>query len=352
MNWLKDHFKGIILYGFLYGILMLFFLYPMPYELYLPGGVNSAEEFVEIEQSYPSSGSFNSSYVSVVTKPSPFQFLLAKLNNKAEIREMGKVERKIPIAEITKQDRLQKLNSINTSLIAAYDTANKEIHYTENGQVIIYRLMDSPAYKILEVGDIIVKINNTEITNYDKLSNELKSIECNESFYITVLRDEKEITLNIQKEKDKNDNCILGVYTYSNYIFDSTHSYPNFNIIDTTGYGPSAGLIQTLSVYNMLTPVDITYGLKIAGTGTIDVQGNVGIIGGINQKVFGACKANVDIFFAPDIDYLGGNDKAVHNNYKDALKAKEIMNSDIIIVPVKTLDDAINYLTEHYGQNN
>lgn len=351
MNWFKDHFKSVIIYVFIYAILMIFFLYPMPYELYLPGGVESAEEFVQFEQSYSSSGSFNSSYVSVVTKPTPFQYLLAKLNSKTDIRKMGVAESKIPIAEITKKDRLYKLSSIYASLIAAYDAADKEISYTENGVVIIDRIMDTPAYNKLEVGDIIININNTDVNNFEGVTSVLKDIGCNEPFYITILRDDKEITLNIEKEENQNGSCLLGLYidyTYTNYIFDSKTSNPEFEVIDKTGYGPSAGLIQTLSAYNMLTPVDITYGLKIAGTGTIDEHGNVGIIGGIKQKVFGACKANVDIFFAPDFDY---GHEGEFNNYKDALKAKEIMNSDITIVPVKTLDDAINYLMEHYGQN-
>jgi len=329
---------------------MVFFTYPMPYEVYLPGGVDSAQEFVEFENAYPSSGSFNSAYVSVITKPSPFQYTLAKLNKKAVISaKMSDEQRKIPINEILKKDNLMKISSIHNALILAYETSGNTLSYTSNGVVIIDRIIDTPAYESLEVGDIITKINHEDIEDYLEAFDIISSIGCNEPFYLTIYRDNKEVTLNIEKEERENKGCILGLSqydTYTNYIFDSTKSNPKFNLIDTSGYGPSAGLIQTLSIYNMLTPIDITYGLKIAGTGTIDINGNVGIIGGVEHKVFGACKANVDIFFAPDFDY---GENGAYNNYRDAIKARDIMKSDMIIVPVKTFDDAINYLMANYG---
>ena len=52
--------------------------------------------------------------------------------------------------------------------------------------------------------------------------------------------------------------------------------------------GPSAGLIFSLAIYDKITPGTLTGGRDIAGTGTIDVNGNVGEIGGIQQKIAGA----------------------------------------------------------------
>ncbi len=52
--------------------------------------------------------------------------------------------------------------------------------------------------------------------------------------------------------------------------------------------GPSAGLMFTLGIIDKLEPDDLTGGKIIAGTGTIDDEGNVGPIGGIPQKLVGA----------------------------------------------------------------
>jgi len=61
--------------------------------------------------------------------------------------------------------------------------------------------------------------------------------------------------------------------------------------------GPSAGLMFTLGVYDLVTGQNLTGGRKIASTGTIDVEGNVGIIGGVQQKVVAAEQAEAEYFF-------------------------------------------------------
>ena len=63
--------------------------------------------------------------------------------------------------------------------------------------------------------------------------------------------------------------------------------------------GPSAGLMFSLGIYDLLTPGDLTGGKFIAGTGTITVDGKVGAIGGIQQKMSGAKEAGATVFLVP-----------------------------------------------------
>ena len=63
--------------------------------------------------------------------------------------------------------------------------------------------------------------------------------------------------------------------------------------------GPSAGLMFTLGIIDKLDPVDLTDGKIIAGTGTMDNDGNVGPIGGIPQKMIAAYGAGARYFLAP-----------------------------------------------------
>jgi PDZ domain-containing protein len=69
--------------------------------------------------------------------------------------------------------------------------------------------------------------------------------------------------------------------------------------IDKNIGGPSAGLMFALSIYDTLTPGSLTHGGKVAGTGTIDAQGHVGVIGGIEQKIAGARQAGAQLFLVP-----------------------------------------------------
>ena len=105
----------------------------------------------------------------------------------------------------------------------------------------------------------------------------------------------------------------------------------------------------SLELYNQLVSEDITKGKAIAGTGTIDHKGNVGRIGGIEMKVMAADKAGAEIFFVPDdtidADIAQYNPK-LRSNYHEALRASIKIKSKMKIVPVKTFNEALNYLRE------
>ena len=74
-------------------------------------------------------------------------------------------------------------------------------------------------------------------------------------------------------------------------------------------------------------------GKTIVGTGTIDINGNVGEISGIKYKLIGAVNKGAEVFLVP-----------VGENYKEAKKLKKERNYDIKLVPVATFDEALKYL--------
>ena len=93
--------------------------------------------------------------------------------------------------------------------------------------------------------------------------------------------------------------------------------------------GPSAGLMWAVGLYELLTPGDLTQGRAIAGTGTIGLDGSVGAIGEIAEKVLGAEDAGADLFLVPEgnLPELDGID-----------------TGDMRVVPVATFDDALEAL--------
>jgi PDZ domain-containing protein len=92
--------------------------------------------------------------------------------------------------------------------------------------------------------------------------------------------------------------------------------------------GPSVGLMFTLTVYDTLTPEDLTGGRRIAGTGTIDLDGTVGPIGGVAQKVAAAEAAGADYFLVPTA------------NAADARRTAHHMQ----VIEVATVEEAIQML--------
>lgn len=92
--------------------------------------------------------------------------------------------------------------------------------------------------------------------------------------------------------------------------------------------GPSAGLIFALGLLSRLDPHDFIHGRSIAGTGTIDSAGNVGPIGGIDQKMIGAARAGAKIFLMPQ------------RNCADVTRVPKGLRA----VPVQTLFQALELL--------
>ena len=92
--------------------------------------------------------------------------------------------------------------------------------------------------------------------------------------------------------------------------------------------GPSAGLMFSLGLYDLLTPDDLTAGRTIAGTGTIGPDGKVGPIGGITDKVVAAERVGASVFLVPsqNWDDLAGFDTGEMRlirvaNFDDAVEA-------------------------------
>jgi PDZ domain-containing protein len=101
--------------------------------------------------------------------------------------------------------------------------------------------------------------------------------------------------------------------------------------IDDNIGGPSAGLMMSLAIYDTLTPGPLTGGDAVAGTGTITPSGEVGPIGGIQQKVAAARDAGADLFFVPadNCDSIGGVD-----------------TGDMRLARATTLDQAVETITD------
>ena len=98
--------------------------------------------------------------------------------------------------------------------------------------------------------------------------------------------------------------------------------------------GPSAGLMFALGIYDRLTPGDLTGGLVIAGTGSIDDDGVVGAIGGIQQKLVAAKDHGAKYFITPD------------GNYDEAAAARP---DGLELLRVRTLREALDHLRRISG---
>lgn len=98
--------------------------------------------------------------------------------------------------------------------------------------------------------------------------------------------------------------------------------------------GPSAGLMFALQSVDLLNEKDLTEGMRIAGTGTIDPNGTVGAIGGISYKIVAADAEGAQLFLAPTA------------NYKEAAKKAAAIGSKMRVIGVASLDEALDAIAQ------
>src|SRR5699024_3423306 len=122
----------------------------------------------------------------------------------------------------------------------------------------------------------------------------------------------------------------------------SLESVPKVSIHSGDIVGPSPGIIIGVHIDRHLLDENVPGSHKIAGSGTISPDGSVGRIGGIAKKVVAADEKVAEYFFAPD-DELDEEVLKVYpklqTNYQEALDAAEAIDTEMEIIPVKTISD-------------
>jgi PDZ domain-containing protein len=105
---------------------------------------------------------------------------------------------------------------------------------------------------------------------------------------------------------------------------------------------------MTLAILDDLTPGDLTGGNRVAVTGTMNTAGGVGEIGGISQKAVAARASGAKVFLVPECN-PDADPANLETCKADLLRATERAGRNVKVIPVGTLDDALNALRENGG---
>jgi len=227
----------------------------------------------------------------------------------------------------------QEYERVNVSLmdqsqIAAVSASLRGLtdYPVEHGPgVIVYGTVpDSPADGRLFAGDLVTEIDGETVDGVGDFSKAVREAGTERDLALLVrpLEGGKTQAVRVRPAPFQGRPAV-GVYLVPNFPFDV-----RFEAGDVGG--PSAGLMWGLGVTDILTPGDLAGGGSIAGTGTIDIEGEIGPIGGVAMKVAAAEEAGAVAFLLP------------RENLAEARSA----GADIRLVPVGTLDQAVEFLEE------
>ena len=303
--------------------------FPVDYYIVVGGGVSDVGERITIEEGYDSKGSFNLSYVSEL-KGTVLTYALSYVIPSWERESMVdyKYSETETYEDIEFRGKLDLASANGSAIKTAYSLAGKD--YKEVSSKI-YIIATFDEYKTnFKVQDELLKVDGKSFKTVDEYSSYVQKFDAGDKVDVLVKRDGKEVSIKC-KLYEEEGRKIFGVALQLDKKYDTD---PKVNINFKSGEsGPSGGLITALEIYDCLVEEDITYGLTIAGTGTVDDNGNVGSIGGVRYKVIGADAGDADIFLVPN-----------GKNYEEALKVKKEKKLKIKIIGVSSVSDAINEL--------
>jgi Lon-like protease len=301
-----------------------------------PGAALRVEPMVEVPAQYRHTpkGTF---LLTAVFSQAPFPaagWYLAQITPTVKLLPPEKIAADQPSAQESARQGFQMLDQSEVVAEAVgVRLAGYPSDITGKGAQVDSILPESLAKGLLQPGDVITAVNGQPVSSATNLINLIRNLDPHASVKLHLLRSSMggnnplDVMVPLLPPLESGGPPRIGI-SVEDAGFDYSLPFPVKIVPQKIVGGPSAGLMFTLTVYNLLSPVDLTGGHRIAGTGTISPDGSVGPIGGVEQKVAAAEMVGAEYFLAPA------------DNYADALKAAR----RIKVIKVETVGQAVAFL--------
>lgn len=308
---------------FLVGVVVLAWNVPLPLVAYSPGPVTDATDSVAVEgaPTYDTQGELV--MLTVAGQDiNAFEALVAAVDPSVDVLARQVVRRPDESDEDYHRRNLELMDqSAQTAIAVALSRI--ELPDDRSAVYVTGYAADTPAGEVLEIGDRIVALAGQRIEAAESLAAVMEGNTPGDRVPLSVERDGQVLSYEVElvPREDDPDSPMIGIYV---------RQLPFWIDIDTGIVGgPSAGMMYTLAIIDVLTPGSLTGGRVVAGTGTIDLEGSVGEVGGVRQKVVAAEAAGAEYMFVP-----AGNLAA----------AESAPRGDMELVAVESIDDALEFL--------
>jgi PDZ domain-containing protein len=326
----------------LVGAIVVIAALPVPYVTLSPGGARSVEPLVtvasadgdDLDVEAPTD---NLLYVTVSTaiEPSGLWVLRGLFDDKVQ------VEPSAPFLGTQTRDESRQLNlalmtdSQDRARKVALERLGYDVVADETGAFLEDVDPDFPASEVLRPGMTIVGADGGEVRNRDDLVAAIEARQPGDRMELEVEElgstSSDTVVARLGERPGEPGSPVLGITPVDRSVYD----FPVDIRIDTGQVGgPSAGLAFTLAILDRLTPGRLTGDDRVAVTGTIELDGSVGPVGGVDHKTEAAIREGAKLFLVPPDEF----DQAV-----------EASDGRIDIASVSTLDEALDALAERGG---
>jgi PDZ domain-containing protein len=308
---------------------------PSDYYILLPGDALAVAPMISIS-GHPARNHAGNLYMTDVTfikSDHLLQELYGRLSPGADLEKPQQFSGGLSQSQYLKLNASLMDDSTHQAEAAALNTIpGYHPTYASTGPKIVFLVPKTPASHLLKLGDVVEFVNGTRVKRASQVAPLVQRVKPGDTVHLEILRRGRLIQVATSTVQSTNGipnttgkTALIGIEVQDQLNFPVRIHINAGNIV-----GPSAGLIFALGIIQRLSPTDVTHGCKVAGTGTIDFNGNVGAIGGAKQKIIAAGNAGAKYFFVPDVKE--NRDPAVANR------------GNVIVVPVKTLRQALTYL--------
>ncbi len=234
-----------------------------------------------------------------------------------------------PAGQFLDQGFLQMSQAQSDATVAALTRLGYKVNGSAAGLIVYGITPNAPAKHVLQLGQIITKVNNTPTPTQCALLTELHTLAPGTTATLSVEQSslngtgafvpgpvvQRTVTLGRAPKEAAITDCgpsfvptaYLGIETTQQVNWD----FPVKVTVHTANIGgPSAGLAMALGIKDKLSGGHLTGGLTVAATGTIDQNGLVGDVGGVAQKTIAVERAGATVFFVPPEELGAAKSKA------------------------------------------
>ena len=314
------------------------FLFKVGYVAFVPGSARETESLVTVEglEEFPSEGELYFTTVRVRSGLSLWSYLWHQMGDDNELVR----EEQVFGDRTVEENREINLERMASSKDLAVSVALEELGYdaiSSDGVWILEVTEDSAAAAAgLAAGEVIVAVNDVPVLTTGQLVNAIAQNDPGAVATVTIedrSGASSVVPVTLGARPDDEAVAFLGVATQERVDLKKDQLGIKVDIASGNVGGPSAGLAFTLAILDQLTEGELTGGQRVAVTGTIEIDGSVGPVGGVPQKTAAVRDLGIKTFIVPaalgeeEIEFL-----------------RERAGSDLDIVPVATLDEALEVL--------
>ena len=313
---------------------------PAPYIALLPGSARSVAPLIKLSaigdgpKPHREKASDNLLFVTVsIRRPSGAEALWRTFDDTAEV-----VPEKIidggQSREENRRFNLQLMtDSKDKATKVALERTGYEVKVTSTGAVVVDLNPSYPVAKVLTPGDTIVGADGSVISTTKDLVNVIAKHKPGEDVKLRVqsfrTQEIRPVSVELQRNPDDPAKAQLGVSLENR----PKYTFPIKVEIDSGEVGgPSAGLAFTLALIDRLTPGSLTGHARVAVTGTINLDGRVGPVGGVAQKTEVAVSDGAKLFIVPTDEYAAAKKAA-----RGRLRIRQVSDVDQALAILREL---------------